>query len=132
MSKLRLTAVAMSALLALTGANGALAQDSDAQSARAKARDMTPEQREAARGKANEKWDSMSDDEKAGAREKRDRKRDMQRAKWESLSDEQKAQLREKRASMNKKQWESMSGEERQRMMERASERADPSDTVPE
>jgi len=73
-------------LTSLLMAGSALAQDAAPENRR----DMTPEQREAARAEHRERWENMSDEERTAAREKhRDAKKARRvehRERWENMS----------------------------------------------
>lgn len=64
-------------------------------------RDMTPEQREAARAEHRERWENMTDEERQAARENRQEKkkarREERRERWDNMSDEERQAVREKR-----------------------------------
>jgi len=54
------------------------------------------------RAERRERWESMSDEERAAMREQRGRTRAERRERWESMSDEERAALREKRRDRGK------------------------------
>jgi Spy/CpxP family protein refolding chaperone len=73
-------------MAALAGAGAAVAREQATQEQR---QNLTPEQREAARAQARERWKSMSPDEQAAAKQR-------MRESYESLSPEQQAQVRQR------------------------------------
>ena len=53
-----------------------------------------------------ERWDAMSDEERAAAKDKRRDKGDARRERWESMSEEERAAAREKRGDRKGKHGE--------------------------
>jgi len=51
-----------------------------------------------------QRWEAMSDEERAAAREKKAQRKQQRREKWESMSDEERAAARQKRADRKPRQ----------------------------
>ena len=82
-----------------------------------------------------QRWENMSDEERAAARAEREAANAERRQKWESMSDEERQAARERRGSKGgrgmsdeqrqkmKERWDSMSDEERQAARDRMRQR---------
>ena len=85
------------ATVALLGMGTAMAQDDPPR----EPRQMSAEERDAAREARREHWQSMSDEERAAFREqhraKSQQRRDAARERYQNMSDEERAAMREKR-----------------------------------
>jgi len=118
------------ATAALMAMGTAIAQDSPPQDRR----EMSAEERDAARQARRELWENMSEEDRAAAREqhraKREDRRAANRERYENMSEEERAAAREQRRARTeerhaarRERYESMSEEERQAMRERRAER---------
>ena len=112
----RTTSISVLLVVGLMGLAPMLWAQEDSTPSAAQRQPLSPEQRSAKRDEMRQRWESMSDEERATARNQAEGRRQGRRERWEAMTPDEQAVARERmqtRREGMRERWQAMTPEQR-------------------